>query len=220
MKDITQPFLVLGPIMTKSANIRKYIDPRDDTQFLGGGDLCKPPSAKFAAGNVYTPQIESGGGIVRSRSCCCRSGDGFKNENYAITGSPQRKRETANSPQTVLPCRTTTVQNVAIHPARYRSWYRQGDGGDTRQLDASDRKSVRQPLQLGDGNTDSNGEDSPTRPCLPSAGSTEDDAEMVGMKESQEDERSCTSARKRALVRVRLARHRNSLAAAVADANE
>ena len=231
IRDVAPPISVLG-FMETIASLRSYINdpPRGDTQVLervGCDDsrvpCMKPSSVKFVArNNVGSPRTKSGGGDAGRWPCCRRLGNGYQNEQY-ITGAPQREPETANSLLTASPSGTTTIQKEAVHAAGYRRRYGQRDNsGETRQRDASDKKTERQRLQSADSNTyRRNREVSPARQRLPSAESTESYAETAGTTAIREDDSSsCTLARKRALVRVRLARQRSSLAAAVSDANE
>lgn len=220
VRNVAPPISVLGPMGSYTD------DPR------GGGRLSyddsrvcvQPSSVNFLARqNVCSPRIESDGGDAGRCPCCHRLGDGYQNEQH-IAGAKQWQPEKADSSHTASPSGTTTTQEAAEHPAGYRRRYgRRDDSEKTRQRYASGgNKNERQPLQSADSNTDRiNKEASPTRRRLPSAGSMESDAETAGMAEAREDDSSsCALARKRALVRVRLARQRKNLAAAVSDANE
>lgn len=235
IRDVAPPVSVLGTV-ERGASLRSYIDDTcaGDTYVLerGGYDdrrvpCTQPSSDRFVARhNVCSPPIESGGGDAGRWPCYHRLGNGYDNGQY-IAGAPQREQEAANSSHTASPSGTTTIRKATVHPAGYRRWrrYDQRDdsGGETHQRNACDKtKTGGQSSQSGDSNTDRRGrEDSSTRRRLPSAESTKSDdetADMAGVRE--DDSFSCALARKRALVRVRLARQQNSLAAAVADANE
>lgn len=219
-RNIAPPISVLGPMGSYTNDPRggeglSYDDSR----------VCMQPSSVnfLARKNVCSPRIEYDGGDAGRCPCCHRFGNGYQNEQH-ITGAKQWQPEKADSSHTASPSGTTTTQEAAEHPAGYRRRYgRRDDSEETRQRYASgETKTEREPLQSADSNTDRrNKEASPTRRRLPSAGSTESDAETAGMAEAREDDSSsCALARKRALMRVRLARQRNSQAAAVADANE
>ena len=231
IRDVATPVSVLG--VERGASLQSYIeDPRGgDTHVLergghGGRRVPCTSSDRFVARqSVCSPRIESGGGDARRGPCYHRLGNGYQGGQY-ITGAPKREPGATNSSRTASPSGTTAIQKATVHPAGYRRRWRCGqrdDSGDTRQRNASDgTKNGGQAPQSGDSSTDRRGrEDFPTHRRLPSAGSTKSDAEAAGMAGVREDDSSyCALARKRALVRVRLARQQNSLTAAVADANE